>query len=79
MEWISVKDKFPGKHCIVDVKTSTGIESKCYYHADGMSWLFFYTKEADMYFQDMKTLNFLHNVTHWKHPEKIKMCEDEPM
>jgi flagellin-specific chaperone FliS len=65
IEWISVKDRLPESHDIIKVKNENGDEIKAYFHADQMSWLYFYTKEKLSHFQCKNSLKFLHDVTHW--------------
>lgn len=64
MEWISVEDKLPEFHAIVYVKRKNGEEEKVYFHADRMSWLWFFGVQTS-YFQDMKG-KWLHDVTYWR-------------
>ena len=63
-EWISIQDKSPGRHFVCQVKRANGMESKSYYHRDGMAWLIFYGVKTSR-FQDYYTKDFLFDVTHW--------------
>jgi hypothetical protein len=71
MTWVSIKDRMPrGPGDILKVKRQNGDELKAYYHADRMDWLGYYTNRNLSYFQDHKTKEFLHDVTHWYEKEK---------
>lgn len=70
MKWISTQDAMPdGPGNIVKVKLENGNEKKCYYHRDKMIWLAYYNAKTS-HFQCYETLEFLHNVTHWKYLQK---------
>jgi hypothetical protein len=68
--WVDVNERLPSFHVIVMARKEDGEEVKCYFHLDRFAWLNFYTREKVSYFQDFKTLEFLHNITHWKEEEK---------
>ena len=68
MKWINIDDALPDFHAIVKVKRKNGEEEQAYYHADKMSWLWFYKIETSS-FQDMKG-KWLHDVTHWRKDEE---------
>jgi hypothetical protein len=69
-KWTKVEDDLPNWHGIVMTKRANGDQVKCYFHADKMIWLAFYGKDTS-HFQDYKTLQFLHDITHWRNIEKL--------
>jgi hypothetical protein len=64
--WVDVNERLPDFHATLKARKENGEEVKCYFHQDRMAWLRFYTREKLSYFQDFETLEFLHNITHWK-------------
>jgi len=78
MNWVSVEQKLPKFHSIVMAKKQNNEEVKCYFHSDRMAWLNFYGQKTS-YFQDFKTLEFLHDITHWKELDGKHKIHDEIM
>lgn len=69
VDWVSVDDKLPKFHGIVDVKRSDCTCRRAYFHADKMSWAHNYRKFPWSHWQDKKTLEWLEDVTHWRSNE----------